>query len=447
MNRLQKVSLATTLIVLLLIVVGGYVTATGSGDACPDWPTCHGRIVPEFTTPVLIEYSHRLVASVAGFAVLALAIVAHQSPRQPRSIVWLSRVALVLVPMQIILGGLRVRNPGIPDLVVLHLAIGSLFFGSLTALTALAFAGNGTDARMRTPEPAGFGETRETWKDYWLLAKPRILFLLVLAALASMIVAAGRSLTLDNMFYTLLGGTLAAASANALNNYFEVDVDSRMHRTMGRPLPAGRVDRGRALLFSLILASAAVIILVAYVNVLSAALAVGGLLFYVVIYTLALKRRTPQNIVIGGAAGMFPALVGWAGATGELSWAAVLLGFLVFLWTPPHFWALAIVYKEDYARANIPMMPNVVGDDATRKQMVAYSVVLLVASILFYYPLGVLREVYLASALILGVLFLYLTILAAREKSIKSAKRLFHFSILYLTALYVMMVVERLFIV
>ena len=233
----------------------------------------------------------------------------------------------------------------------------------------------------------------------------------------------------------LLGGGMSAGAASAFNHVLERDADAAMARTKQRPLPSHRVGERKAFAFACVLALASFALLTLTVNLLAAALALGGLFFYVAVYTLWLKPTTPQNIVIGGAAGAFPALAGWAAVTGTVELPAVLLGALIFLWTPPHFWALALVYKDDYARGGFPMMPVVRGEEHTRKEIWWYTLALVGASVLFVWPLGVLGDLYLAAALVLGGLFAWKAWRLLRAPSAEVARGVFKYSIWYLMAL------------
>ena len=280
-------------------------------------------------------------------------------------------------------------------------------------------------------------------RAYIALTKPRIISLLLVTTVPTMIVANDGMPSLWLIVLTLIGGTLAAAGANTINCYIDRDIDGIMARTRGRPLPAGAVEPERALLFGLSLGAASFVLLTFSVNLLSALLALAALVFYVFVYTIWLKRITAQNIVIGGAAGAVPPLVGWAAVTGSLSWPALLLFGIIFLWTPPHFWALALRYRNDYARAGVPMLPVVRGEDETARQIVLYSVALVAASIALV-PVASMGALYLASALVLGGMFLWFALRLWRERTPQSCWALFTYSLAYLALLYVAMGADRL---
>jgi protoheme IX farnesyltransferase len=282
----------------------------------------------------------------------------------------------------------------------------------------------------------------EIARDYLTLTKPRIISLLLLTTVATMFVADPAGPTLAIVLWTMLGGYLAAGGAGAINHYLERESDARMARTSRRPLASGRISPVHGLVFGLALGVAAAVQLAITVNPLSAALAVGGLLGYVFVYTLWLKPRTPQNIVLGGAAGAVPPLVGWAAATGELSAQALWPFAIVFLWTPPHFWALSLLISEDYARTGVPMLPVVRGEATTRRQILAYSVLLVAATVAPFFT-GLFGGLYLASALALGAGFIALALVLWARPSRAAARRLYLSSLSYLAVLFVAMALDR----
>jgi heme o synthase len=275
---------------------------------------------------------------------------------------------------------------------------------------------------------------RATARDYVSLAKPRIIVLLLITEVATMIIAARGIPSLALMFWAALGGALASGGSGAINCWYDRDIDRVMARTCSRPLPSGRIVPWRALTFgvSLILASVGVFALA--VNTLAAALALGGALFYVFIYTMLLKRRTPLNIVIGGAAGAFPPLVGWAAVQGNIAWPAFVLFAVVFLWTPPHFWSLALLLRRDYRNASVPMLPGIIGTARTHRRILLYLVALIAVSLL---PGLVLGAGYTAGAAVLGGVYLALALWARAKATSGAAALLFHYSLAYLALIFV----------
>jgi heme o synthase len=304
-----------------------------------------------------------------------------------------------------------------------HLALAAAAFAATVVLTALVHRG----------ERPAFG----SWRDYATLTKPRIMSLLLLTGFCGLVAGAGGLPSWDVTVATMVGLALACGGASALNHVLDRDIDRLMGtRTRARPVAAERISPTHALEFGLALSALSFTILAADVNVLTATLALVGNLFYVLVYTGWLKRSTPQNIVIGGAAGAVPPLVGWAAATGSLALPAIALFLIVFLWTPPHFWALALLIKRDYAAAGIPMLPVVRGDRETTRQIVLYSAI-LVGFTVVPFAAGWFGALYLAAALVLGGLFLALAVVLRARTTPAHAATLFHYSLLYLALLFV----------
>ncbi|MBW4648619.1 MAG: heme o synthase [Kastovskya adunca ATA6-11-RM4] len=282
-------------------------------------------------------------------------------------------------------------------------------------------------------------------QSYYQLTKPRIIPLLLITTAAGMWLAADGQVDPLLLLVTLVGGTLSAASAQTLNCIYDRDIDYDMMRTRHRPIPSGRVQPRDAMIFAIALAVLSFTLLTVFANLLSALLALSGIVFYMGIYTHLLKRHTTQNIVIGGAAGAIPALVGWAAVTGELSWAAWLLFAIVFLWTPPHFWSLALMIREDYASVGIPMLPVIEGEESTTRQIWFYTLLVVPASFLLVYPLGVSGVIYGAIAFLLGSIFIkkaWQLLQAPFDQ--KLARSLFKYSILYMMLLCTGIVVDSL---
>ena len=276
---------------------------------------------------------------------------------------------------------------------------------------------------------------------YVALTKPRIIELLLVTTVPTMVVAQGSVPPVWLMVATVLGGTLAAGGANAINMYVDRDIDALMERTKSRPLVTGAVTPRAALVFAVSIEVLAFVWLWAVVNLLSAVLAVAACLFYVFVYTLWLKRTSTRNIVIGGAAGAVPVLIGWSSVTNTVTWSAVVLFGVIFFWTPPHFWALAIKYKDDYARADVPMLPSVASYRDTTTKMLAYTVVVVALTLLFGWTAG-LGLLYWASAVVLGAVFIWMSVDVMRTESPSKAIRLFTFSITYVTLLFGVMAAD-----
>lgn len=286
-------------------------------------------------------------------------------------------------------------------------------------------------------------QLRSQIKDYFDLTKPRITLLVLITAYAGMWLAAGGVPPIDLSLVALLGIGLASASSCALNNYFDRDIDQLMQRTQHRALATGRLQPREGLWFGLMLNLAAFYILLVGVNALSAWLAVGTVFFYVVIYTLWLKRTSSLCTVIGGVAGALPPIIGWAAIANQIDWPAIVLFAILFFWQPPHFWALALNRTEDYQRANLPILPVSKGERATKRQILLYTVLLLPTSILLYWH-DLVGELYLFNALVVGILYLVFTIFVVKSTtdSFKNMKRLFAFSILYLFLIFVFIFID-----
>jgi protoheme IX farnesyltransferase len=283
------------------------------------------------------------------------------------------------------------------------------------------------------------GGVRQVVADYVTLTKPKVQSLLLLTTITTMYVAGDPSLAL--VFWTVLGGSLASGGAGAVNHWYDRDIDAQMARTATRPVPAGRIAPRSALAFGIALAALSFVELSLAVNLLSAVLALAGFLGYVFVYTIWLKRSTPQNIVIGGAAGAVPPLVAWAAVTGRLELTALYLFAIVFYWTPPHFWALSLLMKDEYARVGVPMMPVVHGDTETRRQIVLYTTLLVVLTLLPV-AFGFFGALYALAAIGLGGVFLVLAVRLQRRADRPSALRTYLYSLAYLALLFCAMVAD-----
>jgi heme o synthase len=286
------------------------------------------------------------------------------------------------------------------------------------------------------------GLVRQTISSYVNLIKPHVTVMLLGTTVATMAIAQQGMPDLGRMLATLLGGLMAAGSANCINCYIDRDIDQVMSRTRRRSLPAGKVQPTQALIFGLALGIGSFLVFIALVNLLSAVLALGAILFYVFIYTLWLKRSSTQNIVIGGAAGAVPVLIGWAAQTNTLSLEAVWLFAIIFYWTPPHFWALSLLIEKDYARANVPMLPVVMGERETKKQILLYSVLLLAVTLILF-AMRAMGYLYLSGAVILGGILVYMSVRLLIDHTRKWARTIFWYSNCYLALIFAVMVLDR----
>ena len=456
-QRFTLLAAFAALAVFALLLFGSQVTATSQWYVFPDWPLMNGSLFPPLSDTTAAHVLHRWIAIVVGLIVAAVAVAAWRSQRGNPAIVRLAFIAAVLFPIQAVVGGLQVLTDLAGWTQVLHVALGALIWAAMAALVTTSYYAARTTpaAAMGRDEDAAEKRTGvDTVRAYIALTKPRIIELLLVTTVPAMVLATREVpgiqfghwawLTL----WTLVGGTLAAGSANAINCYLDRDIDELMVRTRRRPLPAHQVDPERAVVFGIVLGVVSFVVLAWFVNLLAAFLALLAIAFYVVVYTIVMKRTTPQNIVIGGAAGALPPVIGWAAVTGNVGVPALLLFALVFYWTPPHFWALSLRIRKDYAAAGVPMLPVVRGIPETTRQIGLYAI-LMVAISLVLWAVARMGWIYLIAAVVLGALFLRQAyrlwrLGASEEGSTAGAIRLYKFSISYLTLLFAAIAVDAL---
>jgi protoheme IX farnesyltransferase len=424
-----------------LLLVGTYIRAKGPGYgiAFTDWPLMGGRLVPALggvSTPMFL---HRVLALSSLLLLLWTVIRARTMTPRSAPLVVLCTTALALYLAQVMVGAANVWTRLKPWAVVLHVAFAVLVWAALVALAAtsrrLAVPAGLPDGDPDARRNGHKGSLRQTTAAYFQLTKPRIVVLLLITTVPAMMLADHGVPSVWLIIATLAGGSIAAGSANAINCYLDRDIDLLMRRTRGRPLPAAEIAPEDALRFGFVLGAISFLFLSVTVNVLAASLALSAIAFYVFVYTMWLKRTSTQNIVIGGAAGAVPALVGWAAVTGTVGLPAWILFAIVFVWTPPHFWALAMRYSADYAAAGIPMLPVVRGPEETRKQILLYSLVLFGTTIVLV-PIAHMGAVYLSTAVVLGGVFVYRALRLWRRSAPADAWSLFKFSIVYLALLF-----------
>ena len=446
-----------------LLLFGSNVTARDAGLVFGDWPLMDGSLVPvapEGRADLAVLYGahalHRYVAAVVLLILAAVTWVAwrarHAHPRQAR----LALAILGVYVVQVVVGALQIVTSLAPWTQTLHVALGALVWGGTVALAVGAYY----EARIAAPaaetsategsageQGAGRRETiGDSVRAYVALTKPRIIELLLVTTVPAMVLATREVPGMPILdwagltFWTLLCGTLAAGSANAINQYLERDIDNLMARTRRRPLPANAVTPERAVVFGIVLGAISVALMAWTVNLLAAFLTLLAIGFYVVVYTIVLKRSTPSNIVIGGAAGALPPVIGWAAVTGNVALPALLLFLIVFYWTPPHFWALALRIRGDYAAAGVPMLPVVRGIAETSRQIGLYTVLLVALTVVFAVVAN-MGAIYAVAAAVLGALFLWRAYVLWRqgtspEASTAQAIRLYRYSITYLAVLF-----------
>jgi protoheme IX farnesyltransferase len=479
-QRFTLLAVLTAASTFALLLFGSHVTAQDAGLVFPDWPLMNGTVLPitSATDPIVrpLYEAHAVHRYVAAIVLLFSWITAGAALRTQRSRPTVLRLALTLAllfTIQVVIGGLQVLTQLAAWTQTLHLAIGAVIWVVAAALATTSYYESRVAVPATVPAPGGdpgrddadsgsgdsdeaaTGRSRgDTVRAYVALTKPRIIELLLITTVPAMVLATrdlpGMSLPewLRLTAWTLVCGSLAAGSANAINQYLDRDIDQLMARTRRRPLPAHSVSPENALLFGLVLGAISVVLMAWAVNLLSSFLTLLAIAFYVVVYTLLLKRTTPQNIVIGGAAGALPPVIGWAAVTGRVEITALLLFALVFYWTPPHFWALALRIRKDYEAAKVPMLPVVRGVPETARQIALYTVLLVAISLVFYAVAG-MGPVYLVAAVVLGAIFLWRAFTLWRqatspEGSLAQAIRLYKFSISYLTLLFAAVAVDAL---
>ncbi|HEU5003695.1 MAG TPA: heme o synthase [Actinomycetota bacterium] len=448
----------------VVAILGAYVTQWNAALVFADWPLFDGRVIPPFAghPGAVIQFVHRLAAALLGVAIIHLAVrMTRAKARKPLLI--LGWVAVATWALQAVAGAAQIWTSLSAWAVAAHVLGGGGLWGAAVALAFASYRltagsprpgspgsgvggpeGGGPDGggSQRAERPGGSVGSRV--RAYFLLTKPRVVELLLITTVPAMVVAARGWPSVGLILATLVGGSLAAGGAGAINCFVDRDIDDVMERTHSRPVPAGAIEPPRALVFGIVLEVLSFAFLALTVNVLAASLAVGATVFYVFVYTLWLKRATPSNIVIGGAAGAAPVLVGWAAVTGHVGLPALVMFAIIFYWTPPHFWALSLRYTEDYAAAKVPMLPVVRGPEATARHIVLYTLSLAGISLVLY-PVTPMGPIYLVSALVLGGLFVRRALaLQRRPSDPREAMRLFHFSIAHLSLLFVAMAADRL---
>jgi protoheme IX farnesyltransferase len=444
------VRLATTNAILVygLMLSGSYVVGSGATLACPGWPLC--GTAPAWAVQYHlsdINTFHRLVATFVGLVLIWTLISAWRRRNIAPDQAWIALVAGILFVAQATVGGLVVLLER-PDFIAgLHLALATAVWGTLVLLAVLAarqlrVAPQGAELEELSEEKKPAGLIHQTISSYIDLMKPHVTVLLLGTTVAAMAIAHQGLPPLGLVLATLLGGAMAAGSANCINCYIDRDIDQIMGRTQRRSLPSGRVQPTQALVFGIVLGIGSFLVLTIFVNLLSALLACSAILFYIFVYTMWLKRSSAQNIVIGGAAGAVPVLVGWAAVTNSLTLPAIWLFAIIFYWTPPHFWALSLLIQKDYEKANIPMLPVVMGERETRKQILLYSLLLLAVTMILF-AMHAMGYFYLLVALVLGGILIYMAIRLIRDQSKKWARTLFWYSNCYLALIFAAMVIDR----
>lgn len=429
-----------------LLLFGSNVTGTDTGLLYPDWPLMGGTLFPpitELATPMIL---HRYATAIVALILISALWIVRREKGSPMRVRQLLNYAAVVFAVQCVIGAIQIFTKLAPWTQTLHVALATMIWiltvgaASIALLEGRASGGSSPAGPKRKPQ-----SRRETLSAYIALTKPRIVELLLITTVPAMLLAAHGFPPLTLIAATLVGGTLSAASANVFNCIIDADIDAKMARTAARPLVTGRISVGAALLFASTLGVASFIFLALTTTIMAAFISLLAIAFYVLIYTLILKRSTPQNIVIGGAAGALPPVIGWAAVTGDISLVPILLFALVFYWTPPHFWALALRIGPDYAAAGVPMLPVTAGPAETARQIWLYTILLVAMSLMLWAVAG-MGLVYLAVAVIGGGIFL---LRAWRLRSdvlgdglLRGATRLYRFSISYLTLIFAAIAID-----
>ena len=427
-----KLSFTALLAVFLLSIGGRLVGAQGNFEACAGWPLC----VPQGAVGWALLF-HRVSVGASVVLMLSLLFYAWKTQRDHRLLLPLTTVTVILFFAQAFIGAILVNRNFAPAYQISHSLTALALWVSLLSLVVAA----GYLAKDTVEFPPF--DVVQRLRDFLTLTKPIIVGLLLVTTFAGLVAGGKAWPSFSLTFWTLLGGALAAGGSGAVNQYIDRDLDKNMQRTSRRPMAAGRMMPAEGLAFGLALCIISFYLLVGFVNFLAAFLSLAGIFYYIVLYSILLKKATVQNIVIGGGAGAIPPLVGWAAATGRLDIPALFLFAIIFMWTPPHFWALALVRRNEYTRAGVPMLPVVRGVAETRKQVLIYSILLVAFSLsmsVFHFA----GNIYLISALALGGGFLYAALRMFRVETNKAAWQMYRYSSMYLMLLFLALMVDAL---
>lgn len=435
-----RLALLAITLTFALLVSGAVVAGSGASAACTTWPLCN-PFQNSGDLTAWISFIHRGIVALSGLVMLALLVKGWRTQRSQPAILVSATAAVVLFFAQALLGAQL--TDGFPAyLLGLHTATAVAVWAALIVLgTAVGMTGR--TAADEAADRASIVGRKGLLRDFLMLTKPIVVALLLVTTFAGMVIGAQAWPALDIVFWTLLGGFMAAGGSGAINQYIDRYDDTKMQRTQKRPIPSGRLTPAEGLAFGVAMTLASFYIMTAFVNFLAALLSLAGIIYYVLIYSILLKKTTVQNIVIGGGAGAIPPLVGWAAATGSLNIPSLFLFAVVFLWTPPHFWALALVRRKDYARAGVPMLPVVRGEGETRWQIFVYTLELVGLTLLL--PLfGLGGGIYLVGAALLGLWLLYAAWKVWKRGGNKLAWKMYRYSSMYLAFIFLILMIDRL---
>lgn len=435
MHSFQKMARATILFSLLMVIAGILTSLFKASNTCLNFPLCS---LQEFASPLIwLVISHRLLTLIVTILGIRLLTKSWLHFRFDSNILVSTTISVVLLFGQVLIGALMVTRGLRIDLVGIHAFVSISYFISLIYVSGMS------QFVLPTPQPESLTILNDAIrrKDFYLLNKPIIVLLLLVITFAGMVVGGGKIPGLGLTFWTLLAGALAAGGSSALNQFMDRKIDLTMQRTANRPIPSGRISPSEGLALGIAEIIISFFLYASFVNLLAAILAMAGMVYYVFIYSFWLKHATVQNIVIGGGAGAIPPLVGWAAATGSLNVPSLFLFALVFLWTPPHFWALAIIRKNDYARANVPMLPVIKGEKATRLQILIYTIEMVALTLLMpLFKVG--GSVYLISAIVLGLWILLAAWRVFTVEGNKVAYKMYRYSSMYLAFIFLALVID-----
>lgn len=438
-RRFSILSMIAFSLVSLLLLSGLIVSATGAGFSCQDWLFCGNNFNPgDILTWVNI--SHQLIVLASGITLLGVFVLAWKTQTQRTTVLVSASAAVTLFIAQAVMG-IKLVDGFAVYLLGLHQATSLTMWAAMVVLILAIGYEPYREFEQVKVDQGRYNYTR-LLKDLLMLTKPIVVALLLVTTFAGMVIGAQRMPPFPIIFWTLLAGFLAAGGSGAINQYIDRFDDGKMQRTQKRPIPSGRLSPGQGLAFGVMLTVIAFFLMVSFVNFLAAMLTLAGTIYYVLIYSILLKKTTVQNIVIGGGAGAIPPLVGWAAATGSLNIPALFLFVLVFMWTPPHFWALALVRKNDYARAGVPMLPVVRGEQETRWQIFLYTILLVGVTLLF--PLfGLGGSIYFAGAIFLGAWIMYAAWKVWKGSGNKVAWKMYRYSSMYLAFIFLTLMIDR----
>ncbi len=436
-----RLTVWTLAAVFVVLISGALVAGSGATAGCLGWPLCNGRLIPADTRG-WIHMLHRLIVGASSILVVWVLVAAWRTQRTKRSILSAATVFAVFFFAQAFVGAIKTTQ-GFPlTMLALHVATAAATWAAGVVLVVVT----GLAARTAEQEQADAAlplDGKQRAQDLLMLTRPIVVLLLLVTAFAGMVVGARALPSPWLALWTLLGGALAAGGAQAVNQYLDREIDKLMQRTANRPIPSGRMTPAEGLAFGLALCVMSFYLVAGLVNLLAALLTLAGILYYVLIYSKILKHTTTNNIVIGGGAGALPPLVGWAAATGKLDLAAWLLFAVIFFWTPPHFWALALVRSKDYERAGVPMFPVIHGEYATYNQIMIYTIELVIVTLLL--PIfGVAGLLYLVIALALGGGLIYAAWALRKHGGNKPAWNMYKYSSMYLAFLMIALMADAL---